>query len=186
MVLSLVADWLELLARWTHVVAGIAWLGASFYFIALYASLQPHPRLDHRVKGEAWQVHGGGFYQIQKYTVAPEFLPKHLTWFKWEAYATWIFGFILLVMIYYINAPVYLIDRSVLDLSVSDAISIGAGSLAAGWVAYDLLCKSPVGRDTKRLAAVGFALLVLASFAYSRVFSGRGAFIHVGALSAPS
>ena len=98
---GMVLDWVSLLVRWTHVVAGIAWIGSSFYFIALDASLKPDPRLDRRVSGEAWQVHGGGFYQIQKYVVAPEFLPPHLTWFKWEAYSTWIFGFVLLVLVYY-------------------------------------------------------------------------------------
>ena len=125
-------DWVELIVRWTHVVAAIAWIGSSFYFIALDASLKPHPRLDGRVKGEAWQVHGGGFYNMQKYLGAPNFLPPELTWFKWEAYATWIFGFLLLVMIYYLHPT--------------------------------------------------FCLLVAVAFAYSRAFSGRGAFIQVGAL----
>jgi len=177
-----VLDWAELLARWTHVVAGIAWIGSSFYFIALDASLQPHPRLDPRVKGEAWQVHGGGFYQMQKFVVAPDYLPPDLTWFKWEAYSTWIFGFVLLVLVYYISPNVYLIDRSVLRIHPIDAVALGAGSLAAGWLVYDRLCKSWIGQDTLRLATVGFVLLVLATFGYVHVFSGRGAFIHVGAL----
>ena len=179
---GLLTDWVDLLVRWTHVVAGIAWIGSSFYFIALDASLRPHPRLDARVKGEAWQVHGGGFYQMQKFVVAPDYLPPDLTWFKWEAYATWIFGFLLLVLVYYFNPTVYLIDRSVLNITIIDAVVGGAASLALGWVVYDQLCKSWVGQDTRRLAAVGFVLLVLAIFAYTHVFSGRGAFIHVGAL----
>jgi len=179
---GLLLDWLELLVRWTHVVAGIAWIGSSFYFIALDASLRPNPRLDPRVKGDAWQVHGGGFYQMQKYTVAPDFMPAQLTWFKWEAYSTWIFGFLLLVLVYYLNPSIYLIDPAVMRLSDSDAIVGGAASLAAGWLIYDGLCRSPVGRDTRRLAVAGFCLLVAATFAYTRVFSGRGAFIHVGAL----
>ena len=182
MITSLLIDWVELIVRWTHVVAGIAWIGSSFYFIALDASLQPHPRLDPRVKGEAWQVHGGGFYQIQKFTVAPDFLPAHLTWFKWEAYATWIFGFVLLVMVYYLHPDLYLIDRSVADLAQLTAVAIAAGSLAAGWAVYDGLCRSPIGRDTAPLASVGFVLLVLVAFAYAHLFSGRGAFIQVGAL----
>ena len=128
---GLLLDWLELLVRWTHVVAGIAWIGSSFYFIALDASLKPNPRLDPRVKGDAWQVHGGGFYQMQKYTVAPDFMPTQLTWFKWEAYSTWIFGFLLLVLVYYLNPSLYLIDPAVMRLSDSDAIIGGAASLAA-------------------------------------------------------
>ena len=179
---GLLMDWLELLVRWTHVVAGIAWIGSSFYFIALDASLTSNPRLDPRVKGEAWQVHGGGFYQMQKFLVVPEFMPKHLTWFMWEAYSTWIFGFLLLVLVYYLHPTLYLIDPQVMRLSVSDAVAGGAASLAVGWFAYDGLCRSPFGRDASRLAVVGFSLLVLATFAYMQVFSARGAFIHVGAL----
>lgn len=179
---GLLIDWVELLVRWTHVIAGIAWIGSSFYFIALDASLKPDARLDPRVKGEAWQVHGGGFYQMQKFLVAPEFMPEHLTWFKWEAYSTWIFGFLLLVLVYYLHPSVYLIARSVLDITPFDAVLMGVASLAAGWVIYDRLCKSWIGQDTARLAVVGFVLLVAASFGYTHVFSGRGAFIHVGAL----
>ena len=175
-------DWVGLIVRWTHVIAGIAWIGSSFYFIALDASLKPHPRLDARVKGEAWQVHGGGFYQMQKFVVAPDYLPEHLTWFKWEAYSTWIFGFILLVLLYYVNPDFYLIDKSVLPLSPVAAVAIGVVSLAAGWVIYDLLCKSWIGQETIRLAVVGFVLLVAAAYGYTHVFSGRGAFIHIGAL----
>jgi len=179
---GMLVDWVELLVRWTHVVAGIAWIGSSFYFIALDASLQPHPRLDPRVKGEAWQVHGGGFYQMQKFLVAPDYLPEHLTWFKWEAYSTWIFGFTLLVLIYYANASVYLIDPAVMALLPLDAVGIGIASLAAGWIIYDQLCRSAIGRDTGRLATVGFVLLVAATFFYLHVFSGRGAYVHVGVL----
>jgi uncharacterized membrane protein len=175
-------DWISLLARWTHVVAGIAWIGSSFYFIALDASLQADERLDRRVSGAAWQVHGGGFYQIQKFTVAPEFMPAHLTWFKWEAYATWIFGFALLVLMYYLNPSVYLIDTAVLDIDPADAVPAAAASLVFGWFIYDLLCRSWFGRETRRLAISGFILLVAAAFGYTHVFSGRGAFIQVGAL----
>ena len=179
---GLLIDWVELLVRWMHVIAGIAWIGSSFYFIALDASLRHEPRLDPRVKGEAWQVHGGGFYQMQKFVVAPEFMPEHLTWFKWEAYSTWIFGFVLLILVYYLHPGVYLIDRAVLDLSATGAVAISVASLAAGWVIYDLLCRSWIGQNTARLALVGFVLLVAATFGYTQVFSGRGAFIHVGVL----
>lgn len=175
-------DWVGLLVRWTHVIAGIAWIGSSFYFIALDAGLQHNARLDHRVNGEAWQVHGGGFYNIQKFLVAPDFMPEHLTWFKWEAYSTWIFGFALLVLVYYLNPGLYLIDPDIMDLSPVAAVAIGAGSLAAGWVIYDLLCRSWFGRETGRLALSGFIILVAITFVYTHIFSGRGAFIQVGAL----
>ena len=179
---GVLAGWVELIVRWTHVVAAMAWIGASFYFVALDASLKPHPRLDARIKGEAWQVHGGGFYNMQKYQVAPDFLPPKMTWFMWEAYATWIFGFVLLVLVYYLHPTLYLIDPAVAPLSPALAVVIGLASLLAGWLIYDALCRSPLGRQPQRLAAVGFCLLVLAAFGYSRVFSGRGAFLHVGAM----
>jgi uncharacterized membrane protein len=181
-VLALLLDWTELLVRWTHVIAGITWIGSSFYFIALDASLKGNARLDTRVKGEAWQVHGGGFYNIQKFSVAPEFMPAELTWFKWEAYATWIFGFLLLVLMYYANASLYLIDPAVMALQPGTAVAIAAGSLVAGWLGYNALCRSRIGDDTRNLALVGFGLLIAIAFAYSRLFSGRGAFIQIGAL----
>lgn len=180
--LDTLLDWVTLLVRWTHVIAGIAWIGSSFYFIALDAELKPNARLDPRVKGEAWQVHGGGFYNIQKYTVAPEFLPEHLTWFKWEAYGTWFFGFALLVLIYYLNPSVYLIDPQVMKIDIADAVPAAAASLVLGWFVYDLLCRSWLGQETKRLAISGFILLMVVTYAYTHVFSGRGAFIQVGAL----
>lgn len=179
---STLVEWIGMLLRWTHVIAGIAWIGSSFYFIALDASLRPNPRLPHGVSGDTWQVHGGGFYQMQKYTIAPEFLPEHLTWFKWEAYSTWIFGFALLVLVYYINPSLYLIDTAVADILVWDAVTNGIGSLVLGWFAYDLLCRSWFGQDTARLAFSGFLLLVGMAYFYTHVFSGRGAFIQIGAL----
>lgn len=179
---DLLLDWVSLLVRWTHVVAAIAWIGSSFYFIALDAGLTPNARLDPRVKGEAWQVHGGGFYNIQKFSVAPEFMPDHLTWFKWEAYGTWIFGFALLVLTYYLNPSVYLIDPSVMNIRPADAVPAAAASMVIGWFAYDLLCRSWFGRETGRLAVSGFILFLAAAYGYTHVFSGRGAFIQVGAL----
>ncbi len=178
----LLVEWLNLGLRWLHVIAGIAWIGTSFYFIALDMSLKGRPGLPAGVHGEAWQVHGGGFYRMQKYTVAPDDLPEHLTWFKWEAYATWLSGFALLVALYYWNAELYLIDPAVMELTPGQAVAIGIGSVLAGLVAYEALCRSPLGRDDRLLALVGFALLVLAAWGYTRVFSGRGAFIHVGVL----
>jgi len=175
-------DWIGLIVRWLHVIAGIAWIGSSFYFIHLDASLRKRERLPHGVAGEAWQVHGGGFYRMQKYMVAPPELPDELTWFKWEAYTTWLSGAALMVVVYYLGAEIFLIDRNVLDLPVWVAVAISIGSLALGWLGYDLLCKSRLGADDARLGAVLFVLLVAAAWAYGQVFSGRAAYLHVGAL----
>ncbi len=178
----IVWDWAGLIVRWVHLITGVAWIGASFYFFHLDASLRRRPGLAAGVGGEAWQVHGGGFYRMQKYTVAPAELPEELTWFKYEAYFTWISGFLLLCVVYYFGAEVYQIDRSVMDLPVWAAVSIGIGSLALGWIGYDRLCKSRLGDDDVRLAGVGFVLLVAAAWAYTQVFSGRAAYIHAGSL----
>ena len=173
-------DWLNLLARWAHLVTGIAWIGASFYFIWLDDSLEASR--DPEIAGELWAVHGGGFYHSRKFRLAPPALPERLHWFKWEAYWTWITGFFLLVLIYYAGAELYLIDRSVANLSQAAAIGIGIGSLVAGWLAYDLLCRSPLGRHDAALAAVLFLLLGAAAWGLCQVFGGRGAFIHYGAI----
>jgi uncharacterized membrane protein len=178
----IVWDWIGLVVRWIHLITGIAWIGASFYFIHLDASLRRSGGLPAGVGGEAWQVHGGGFYRMQKYLVAPPELPKELTWFKYEAYSTWISGFVLLGLIYYLSADLYLIDPSVMDLPVWAAVLISVVSLALGWVIYDQLCKSRLGTNTALLCALGFVFLVAASWGYARVFSGRGAYIHAGAL----
>jgi uncharacterized membrane protein len=175
-------DWTTLLLRWVHVIAGIAWIGSSFYFVALDASLRRNDRLDPGVGGESWQVHGGGFYRIQKYLVAPSFLPKELTWFMWEAYTTWIFGFALLVVVYYAQPELYLIDRSVADIGAANAVLIAAISLPIGWLIYDSLCRSALGRDQGRLAIAGFVLLVAANWGFTHIFGGRGAFMQIGAL----
>jgi uncharacterized membrane protein len=178
----ILSDWIGLVVRWIHLITGIAWIGASFYFIHLDASLRRSGGLPAGVGGEAWQVHGGGFYRMQKYLVAPPELPKDLTWFKYEAYSTWLSGFVLLGLIYYLGADLYLIDRSVLDLPVWAAIAISILSLALGWLIYDQLCKSSLGANTALLCALGFVFLVAASWGYTRAFSGRGAYIHAGAL----
>ena len=179
---DVILAWVSALLRWTHVVAGIAWIGSSFYFIAADLSLRPRPGLPDGVKGETWQVHGGGFYHIQKYMVAPGHMPEELTWFKWEAYSTWIFGFLLLVSTYYAHPALYLIDPSVAALTPWQAVAASLASLAVGWLLYDLICRSPLGRDT-RVLTIAVALLVAAvSELYLRLFGGRAAYLHVGAL----
>lgn len=175
------ADWLNLLIRWGHMIAGIAWIGTSFYFVALDFSLKRRQALPQGVAGEAWEVHGGGFYHVQKYMVAPAQLPDDLIWFKWEAYLTWVTGFLLLIVQYYLNATAYLIDPGVLPLAPWQAILISVAGLAAGWVVYDLLCRSPLGQRTGLLAVLVFCLILAAAYGFTHVFSGRGALIHIGA-----
>ena len=174
-------DWLNLLLRWAHMIAGIGWIGTSFYFIALDLSLKSRPGLKPGVTGTAWEVHGGGFYQVEKYRVAPPELPPDLIWFKWEAYLTWLTGFALLVVQFYFNATAWLIDPGVLPLAPWQAITISIVSLAAGWVVYEVICRSPLGRNPVLLAVLTFALILAVSYLYTQVFSGRGALIHVGA-----
>ncbi len=175
------AEWLNILVRWGHVLAGISWIGTSFYFVALDLSLRKASAMPEGVSGEAWEVHGGGFYHVRKYLSAPSELPPHLIWFKWEAYLTWITGFLLLIIQYYIAADVYLIDPSVMVLTSWQAIGISVASLFLGWIVYDALCRSPIGRNTGWLALCVYLLILAAAYFYSHVFSGRGAFIHVGA-----
>ena len=177
-------EWLSFVVRWTHVITAIAWIGSSFYFIALDLGLRRTPSLPPLAHGEEWQVHGGGFYHIQKYLVAPAQLPEHLTWFKWESYATWFSGFALLAVVYYAGAELYLIDRNVLDVPVWVAILISVGSIALGWLAYDALCKSPVGRSTGGLMLALFAVLTAMAWAYTQAFTGRAAMLHMGAFTA--
>jgi uncharacterized membrane protein len=180
-----VLDWLNLLGRWFHMITGIAWIGASFYFVWLDNHLlapKEQSAADKGVSGELWAVHGGGFYNAQKYRVAPAVLPEPLHWFKWEAYTTWLSGFFLLCLVYYLGAEVYLIDRSVADIGRVAAIAIGLGTLAGGWIVYDLLCKSPLGRNDAMLGIVLFVLTVAAAWGLCHLFSGRGAYIHFGAM----
>ncbi|RFA24475.1 hypothetical protein CAI21_21485 [Alkalilimnicola ehrlichii] len=174
-------EWGNLLLRWLHVIAGVAWIGASFYFNWLENNLEREGDKPRGVGGTLWAIHGGGFYYLQKYQVAPERLPERLHWFKWEAYYTWITGFLLLVVVYYLNASTTLIDPSVAPLSPLQASLIGIGVLIASWFVYDGLCRSPLAQRPALLAAVGFGLLVLLAFGLTHVFSGRGAYIHVGA-----
>lgn len=182
--LAITWDWLSFAVRWLHVVTGIAWIGSSFYFVALDLGLRKHPGLPAGAHGEEWQVHGGGFYHIQKYLVAPANMPEHLTWFKWEAYSTWMTGFALLAVVYYAGADLFLIDRNVLDVSAPVAIGISMASIAIGWIIYDLLCKSPLGKSDTGLMLVLYAVLVFMSWGYTQLFTGRAAFLHLGAFTA--
>ena len=180
---ALLTEWAGMMLRWLHVIAGIAWIGSSFYFVHLDLSLRKREGLPDGVGGETWQVHGGGFYHMQKYLVAPAELPEELTWFKWEAYATWISGMLLLAAVYYTSAEFYLIDRAVLELTPLWAVGISVVLLAVGWLVYDLLCRSPLGRNDALLMPVGFVFLIFVAWGCTQLFSGRGAFIQIGALT---
>jgi len=178
-------EWLNLLGRWAHLVTGIAWIGASFYFVWLDNHLQAPKLAEDEVQGvsgELWAVHGGGFYQSQKYKVAPPTLPEKLHWFKWEAYTTFMTGAFLLALMYWYQAEIYLIDANVMRLSKSVAITIGILTLVAGWIIYDQLCKSSIGKSENLMAIVLLVLLSIAAWALCHVFSGRGAYVHFGAM----
>src|SRR5262249_41525737 len=179
---AVLTEWLSLVVRWLHVIAGIAWIGSSFYFIHLDLSLKHRPDLPAGVRGDAWQVHGGGFYHMVKYLVAPARMPDELTWFKWEAYTTWLSGFALLVIVYYLGAELYLIDRSVLELTAPAAAAIAFGSLVLAWLFYEALCRSPLGRHEMALALTGYVVLVALTYGFTRVFRGGRAFTQIGAL----
>ena len=177
-------EFLSFAVRWLHVITAIAWIGSSFYFIALDLGLQKAPDLPKGAHGEEWQVHGGGFYHIRKYLVAPERMPEHLTWFKWESYATWLSGAALLMVTYWAGANLYLIEPAKADLAIWQAILISGGSLAVGWLIYDRLCKSPLGNRPTVLMLLLFAALVAMGWAYDQIFTGRAALLHLGAFTA--
>ncbi len=177
-------EWLEFAVRWLHVITAIAWIGSSFYFIALDLGLHRDRNLASGADGEEWQVHGGGFYHVQKYLVAPEKMPDDLIWFKWESYATWLSGFVLLVLVYYQGAEFFLVDPNVADLPVWGAIAISLGSLGFGWLVYDAICKSRFGDDNTRLMILLYLILVGMAWGYTQVFSGRAALLHLGAFTA--
>ena len=180
-----ILDWLNLLGRWVHMITGIAWIGASFYFIWLDNHLEPvkDPADDEKgVSGELWALHGGGIYHAQKYKMAPKTLPDHLHWFKWEAYTTWITGMFMMLIIYWYGAELYLIDPSVADLSKPVAILIGVGTIVIGWLAYDFMCKSELGKDETKLAVALFIFVAVVALILTHLFSGRGAFMHYGAM----
>ena len=180
-----ISTWLNIAVRWFHVIAGIAWIGSSFYFIWLDNALKPPTDPQDKkngVGGEVWAVHGGGFYHKKKYQVAPSFMPEDLHWFKWEAYATFVSGFILLILIYYFNADLYLIDKTKMALEPAQAIVTGLAFIGGGWLFYDTLCKSRIGANDRLFGLVWFAALTTAAYFLNHIFTGRGAFIHVGAM----
>jgi uncharacterized membrane protein len=179
---AILMEWGSLLLRWAHIITGIAWIGSSFYFMHIDATIRSIPEIPQGKGGETWEVHGGGFYQVRKYLVAPDKIPDALIWHKWEAYSTWISGFFLLVWVYYLGADLYLIDPAVRVLSPSAAAAIGISALVLGWFIYDTLVKSRLAQNELALAAVGFTFIVAAAWYFQQLFSGRGALIHTGAL----
>jgi uncharacterized membrane protein len=181
---AILLEWGALLLRWVHIITGIAWIGSSFYFMHIDAALRPKPNMPEGAYGEVWEVHGGGFYEVRKYLVAPPTLPQQLIWHKWESYFSWLSGFLLLIWVYYLRADLFLIDPAVMSLSTPVAALIGVGSLVIGWFVYDFLCKSPIGKNDVMLAGVGFVYVVGMACFFQHVFSARGAFIHTGALMA--
>jgi uncharacterized membrane protein len=174
------AEWLNLALRWLHLTVGIAWIGSSFYFVWLDNHLTPPAAGE--ASGELWSVHGGGFYHNQKYQVAPSAMPERLHWFKWEAYSTWLSGFSLLVLVYYVGAQSFLIDPDKAALSPAAGIAIGLASLAVGWLVYDGLCRSPVGRSNLMLGLFWFVCLLWAAYVLNGLFSARAAYLHIGAI----
>src|SRR5580704_17306017 len=179
---SILTEWASLIFRWLHVVAAIGWIGSSFYFIHLDLSLKPGHDLPPGVQGEAWQVHGGGFYRIMKYLVAPAKMPDELTWFKWEAYTTWLSGFALMVVVYYLDAELFLVDKSILDLTPLQAGLFSLGSLILAWLLYEGACRSGLARHELPFALGGYVFLVALTYAFTHVLSGRGAFNQIGAI----
>ncbi len=177
-----VMEWLNLAVRWTHVIAGIMWIGASFYFIFLENNLNRTHGLRDELAGNLWAIHGGGFYYVEKYKVAPKVIPAHLHWFKYEAYFTWLSGFALMFIVYYADARSFMIDPTVADLSPAASVGIGIGSLILGYVIYDRMCSSKLILYQGRFALVGMMILGVMTYALTHLLSGRAAFIHVGAV----
>ena len=175
-------EWMNIVVRWMHITFGIAWIGASFYFVFLENALNRTKDVREELAGNLWAVHGGGFYYLEKYKVAPKTIPKHLHWFKYEAYFTWLSGFCLLFVVYYFNASALLIDKNVLDISPMTGIEIGIGSFIIAWLLYDMLCKTPLVKKGLWFGLIGFAIAVGFAYFYSRVFSARAAYIHFGAM----
>ncbi len=175
-------EWMNIIIRLMHITFGIAWIGASFYFVFLENALNRTKDVRDELAGNLWAIHGGGFYYLEKYKVAPKTIPKHLHWFKYEAYFTWVSGFCLLFVVYYFNASALLIDKNVLDISAATGITIGIGSFIVAWVMYDLLCKTPLIKKGVWFAVIGFILATGFAYFYSRVFSSRAAYIHFGAM----
>jgi uncharacterized membrane protein len=179
---SIITEWASLIFRWLHVVAAMGWIGSSFYFIHLDLSLKKRDGLPDGVSGEAWQVHGGGFYNMVKYLVAPKQMPDKLTWFYWEAYATWLSGFALVVVVYYLDAELFLVDKSVMDLSPLQAGAFSLASLALAWLLYEAACRTAFAKKELAFVLTGYVFLVALTFAFTHVLSGRGAFNQIGAI----
>ncbi|VAW41530.1 FIG137887: membrane protein related to purine degradation [hydrothermal vent metagenome] len=177
-----IIEWLNLSVRWVHMITGIAWIGASFYFIFLENNLNRTQNLRTELAGNLWAVHGGGFYYLEKYKHSPEKIPKDLHWFKWEAYFTGITGFILLFIVYYYNANLYMIDPNIADISIFQAVSIGIGTLLGGWIIYDLMCKSALVNKSKLFALVAFGLIIALTYGLNQLISAKAAYIHIGAM----
>ncbi len=175
-------EWMNIVIRLMHITFGIAWIGASFYFVFLENALNRTKDVRDELAGNLWAVHGGGFYYLEKYKTAPKTIPKHLHWFKYEAYFTWLSGFCLLFVVYYFNASALLIDKNVLDISPLSGIGIGVGSFIVGWIIYDLLCKSPLIKKPILFTLVGTVVLIGFAYFYCQVFSSRAAYIHFGSM----
>jgi uncharacterized membrane protein len=175
-------EWLNIVIRLMHITFGIAWIGASFYFVFLENALNRTEDVRDELAGNLWAVHGGGFYYLEKYKIAPKTIPKHLHWFKYEAYFTWLSGFCLLFVVYYFNASAFLIDKNVLDITATQGILIGVGSFIVAWLIYDLMCKSALIKSQLLFSIIGFAILIFFAWFYCHVFSSRAAYIHFGAM----
>ena len=182
--LAVIWDWIAFSVRWLHVITAMAWIGASFYFIALDLMLKPADDMPEGAFGEEWEVHGGGFYHTTKYLVAPARLPEHLTWHKWQSYSTWLSGAALLMIVYWVGGELFLLDPTKADLSLLQGILISGLSLTIGWLAYDTLCKSPLGNYPTVLMLLLFVILVVMSWGYNQIFTGRAALLHLGAFTA--
>jgi uncharacterized membrane protein len=182
--LAIIWDWIAFSVRWLHVITAMAWIGASFYFIALDLMLKPNAALPEGAHGEEWEVHGGGFYHTVKYLVAPAEMPAHLTWHKWQSYTTWLSGAALLMIVYWVGGELFLLDPTKADLALWQGIALSGGSLTIGWLIYDALCKSRLSETPTLLMLLLFALLVAMSWGYNQIFTGRAALLHLGAFTA--
>jgi uncharacterized membrane protein len=182
--MAVIWEWIGFAVRWLHVITAMAWIGSSFYFIALDLGLRQAPDLPPGAHGEEWQVHGGGFYHIRKYLVAPAEMPDHLTWFKWESYTTWLSGAALLMVVYWAGAELYLIDAQKADLAVWQGVLISAASLTVGWLVYNALCQSGLASRPTLLMGLLFVLLVVMGWGYNQIFTGRAMMLHLGAFTA--
>ncbi|WP_170772042.1 urate hydroxylase PuuD [Ruegeria lacuscaerulensis] len=182
--LAVIWEWVAFSVRWLHVITAMAWIGASFYFIALDLMLKPNAALSDGAYGEEWEVHGGGFYHTVKYLVAPASMPEHLTWHKWQSYTTWLSGAALLMIIYWVGGELFLLDPTKVDLALWQGILISGGSLTIGWLLYDYICKSKLSDHPTLLMLLLFVILVIMSWGYNQIFTGRAALLHLGAFTA--